>query len=43
MQLAGLIAWIFLALMIGWVGLVLGATWMQVREESDRASRRSEG
>ena len=39
MELADLVVWIFLALLIGWVGLVLFATWMQVREETMRLQK----
>ena len=35
MSLAVLVALIFLALLIGWLGLVLAATWRQLREESE--------
>jgi hypothetical protein len=32
---AELVAFVVLALLIGWLGLVLGATWRQFRTESD--------
>lgn len=35
MSLAALVALIFLALLIGWLALVLAATWRQLREETD--------
>ena len=34
MDPAALALWIFLALLIGWVGVILVATWLQVREET---------
>jgi hypothetical protein len=40
MELAEVVAWAFLALLFAWVGLVLFATWMQVREEQMRSSGR---
>ena len=36
MELAAVIGLVFLALMIGFVGLVLVATWVQVGEERRR-------
>ena len=38
MELSALVLWIFLALMIGWVGVILLATWLQVRKEAGRAA-----
>jgi hypothetical protein len=32
---AELVAFLVLALLIGWLGLVLGGTWHQLRTESD--------
>jgi hypothetical protein len=43
MELSALVLWIFLALMIGWVGVVLLATWLQVRREAGRVAERHEG
>ncbi len=39
---AELVAFLILVLLIGWLALVLGATWHQLRDESeaDRARRR---
>jgi hypothetical protein len=39
---AELVALIVLLLLIGWLGIVLGATWVQLRDESaaERARRR---
>jgi hypothetical protein len=36
MDPAALALWAFLALLIGFLALVLGATWYQVREERRR-------
>ena len=40
MELSALVLWIFLALMIGWVGAILLATWFQVRKEARRVTER---
>jgi len=39
---AALALWIFLVLLIGWIGVILVATWMQVREETARLVARDE-
>ena len=37
MELAALVAWIVFALIIGWLGLVLGATWRSMQDEAREA------
>ncbi len=40
MSLAGLVAWAMLAVLIGWLGLVLYATFRQIDGERQEAARR---
>jgi hypothetical protein len=40
---AELVALIVLVLIIGWLALVLGATWLQLREESEAERGRRGG
>jgi hypothetical protein len=40
---AELVALIVLLLIIGWLAMVLGSTWMQLRDESEAARGRRRG
>jgi hypothetical protein len=40
---AELVALIVLVLIIGWLGIVLGATWLQLRDESEAEQARRGG
>ena len=40
MSLAMIVAWVMLALLIGWLGIVLAATFHQMNGELDKEARR---
>lgn len=40
MSLADLVAWVMLAVLIGWLGLVLYATFKQINGEAREAAKR---
>jgi hypothetical protein len=42
MSVAALVAWVMLALLIGWLGIVLFATFRQLDGEIEESSRRRE-